>query len=496
MTRTLRLVPLSFFVFSGAACSVFGSEDSPESPVTAEAPPVAGRPSESELTEKYGVFVVAGKQDGDGTRARPVGTLARGIELAKLTNKRVYACAGRYAEQLVVAEGVSITGGLDCLHPSWSFGNGRSRIDSPKSPAIVADKIALPTRIERFDVFAPDAIADGASSIGLFATDSPSLIIGDATITAGKGASGANGTPGIPLVQKGTLDGAMFRNQLTFSVMLPNNAMPNTPGPTSVCDGEPGHDGEPGGYGGSGGIFTWQFTVERGFVWVPFQGSSAYREQPGQTKSGAAGADGADGTSATSAGTFSREGFVPSDGTRGTHGSPGKGGRGGSGLMPNTMIQGSPERPYATGYAGATGGAGGCPGLAGTEGKGGGASVGALLFASPVAFEKSEVVSAKGGRGGEGAFGSAADRGGLGGVGLSGFPWNGAQHGGRGGSAGISGAGAGGPSIAIVHEGGAPRLSATKLTPGAGGEAPAERVLGTKKIPAAAAGVSLPELAL
>lgn len=479
-----------------AACSgTYGAADQEQPAASPEqaAPPVQGTPSESELTEEQGVFVVAGKLDGDGTRARPFGTLKEALEVAKITKKRVFACAGVFREQLVVEGGVSMIGGLDCSEPVWTLGTGRSTVESPASPAMIAREIATATRIERFDVVAPSATEPGGSSIGLLATDSPALTIVDASIVAQDGAAGADGVRGIQLVQKGMLNGYDFDPHRYVGGVFGNPMPAPTPGPTSICEGEPGHDGETGGYGGSGGL--WEWGIRQDFVegWYPYLNNSDHRGQPGQTKSGAAGKAGVDGPSAKAIGWFSREGYTPRAGARGTNGEPGKGGSGGWGMNP-LLGKPSPAMPYAAGIGGGSGGAGGCPGLAGTPGGGGGASVGVLLFASPLVLERVTIASQDGGAGGRGAFGSSPTPGGAGGRGVTGYPATAASRGGDGGRAGVSGHGAGGPSIALVHDGSTPEMTDVTLKHGRGGAGQPATSEGGQTIGSSVAGEATPEL--
>lgn len=99
---------------SGAqGCTSFGSaEPPPPSEASAptlptdasaeaepKAPTVTGTPVDAELTEAFGIFVVAnGKADAPGTRAQPVASVQVAIDLGKRFGKRVYVCAGSFTE--------------------------------------------------------------------------------------------------------------------------------------------------------------------------------------------------------------------------------------------------------------------------------------------------------------------------------------------------------------------------------------------------------------
>jgi hypothetical protein len=67
-------------------------------------------------------------------------------------------------------------------------------------------------------------------------------------------------------------------------------------------------------------------------------------------------------------------------------------------------------------------------------------------------------------------------------------------RGGDGGRAGLSGHGAGGPSIAIVHDGAAPKMTATTLVHGAGGDGVPAATQNGLTIGASVSGPALDEL--
>ena len=75
------------------------------------------------VDEAYGVFVSPRGSDANpGTRSAPASTIGRGMDLAKAARKRVYVCAGSFAEPLVVAasrDGVNVYGALDCA--TWGL---------------------------------------------------------------------------------------------------------------------------------------------------------------------------------------------------------------------------------------------------------------------------------------------------------------------------------------------------------------------------------------
>ena len=448
-----------------------------------------GRPAEppappakaEEVTEQYGVFVAKdGTGENPGTRKSPLASIAEGIAKAKADKKgRVYVCEGTYTESLELESGVSIVGGLDCSGPTWKLTEKRSTLEAPTSPAIRATGITAPTRVDGLEVKAPDASEASGSSIGLFAVDSNALTFAKGSITAGNGMKGDDGVE---------------PEQLSFSArngesgQAPESAagqlFPRAGGLESegVCRRPDGTEvmRSRGGRGGDSGMYSRSLVSE---AWTELN-------RPGgpsnPTGTGTAGTNGV----SSSGGTVSEEGFAPGDGTAGTNGDIGQGGRGAIGRAVDRGVAGT-GRWY--GQSGAGGGAGGCPGLAGTAGKGGGASFAALLVRSPVRFDGMALATGQGGAGGRGTVGSEPTAGSTGGS--DGQLFDNDPHkshpGTRGGEAGVSGHGAGGPSIAIAHEGLAPILTQTTTKLGASGEGVAAVTRGSRALPASAAGESV-----
>jgi hypothetical protein len=457
------------------------------------------------VNDAAGVFVSAslGTATGDGSRAHPMASLTAGIAAAKKAKRRVYACAETYAEQVQLAEGVHVFGYFAC-NAGWTIGAAHAVVKAPASPAVTATNIGMPTRIEAVDMVSPDFADKAQTSIALLASGSPGLTITHATLHAGTGGKGDDGTNGIQLTASTTKAGtSTSADGVTGTQFIANVHNYGKTGGTNVCSGETGHDGGPGGNGGYGGVFQSQYFASS-WIWntvaqsttggspaIPTTQTAQGGAQGGYGgSSGAAGASGMDGAQGAN-GTFTASGYVPLDGTAGTNGSPGQGG-GGSGGFAMTYTDynpGSWQNDYAWGEPGAGGGAGGCPGLAGTQGKGGGASIAVLAVASALTFDAVTIESSAGGAGGNAGLASVPTSGGSGGYGA--VHTTGAGGGGAGGLAGVSGNGAGGPSIAIAYQGSKPQLLASTLTPGAGGSGVAQR-LGPdgKTIPASSAGSS------
>ena len=465
-----------------AACSSFGSDPSPtpaaegvpeaERPDAGDAglpkaPEVTGTPDPSELNESFGVFVTPGGQAAAaGTRKQPLASIQAGIALGRSLGKRVYVCGGTFHESLVIADSISVIGGLDCSREEWRAGTTRTRVEAPASPAAAANGIASATRIENLELIAPDASEPGGSSFGLLAVESPGLSLVGSRVEAGSGSKGADGVEGIQLVPSGTPAGsAVPEFDACFGAACTKSARPKTPGGTRICAGEAGHDGETGGVGGSGGLYEYNASN----VWVPYLGQAA---SSGDSRFGAGpAAVGAPGASATVVGTLSAEGFAPADGARGGDGERGRGGRGGTGFQ---VYKVNPDlfegrNPFWHGTSGAGGGAGGCPGLAGSPGKGGGASVAVFVAGAPIKLERSDLIARDGGPGGRGTFGSDPTPGGAPGAQAPNAGFTAGTAGFAGSAAGVSGSGAGGPSYALAYTGDLPSLTQTTTKVGQGG---------------------------
>jgi hypothetical protein len=521
----MRKIVVGALALVAVSCSVFGSDDdgsgggSPpvappgaQPPAPPPPPPLTGTPDQGEVNEEFGVFVAPGAPpDGaDGSRAHPLGTLAAGLTQAVAQSKRLYVCLGVFHEQLKLAPGVPTVGGFDCSQPDWKVTTDRTRVESPVSPAMIAEDVSVDTRVEGFDVNAPSATEPGGTSIGLLANAAGRVTFVNTRIAAGDGAKGADGQEGLQLANgpDATGKGSGAENANASPPGVPGSVgrpLAGSAGGTNACAGAPGFAGEAGGKGGASGYYSCTQPVAQGgvtlYTWkthVNDLGTVSYGPKAGEVRSAASGAAGPDGASASGQGTVTATGFTPSDGLPGGNGGGGHGGSGGTGGgMTSTLCT---QSTYGNGASGPGGGAGGCPGLAGTPGKGGGASIAALLVASAgLTFDGCELAAGHGGEGGKGSFGSSPTVGGL-----SGGPTGAAlagSAGGPGGPAGVSGSGAGGASVAIAYQAGDPNVAnGTKLLPGAPGAGVAQLTstdaLGNAKtIPPSVAGEAKDRLA-
>ncbi len=139
-----------------------------------------------------------------GTRALPVATLARAIELAEAGDGRVYACAETFAEAVRVPRGVSLFGGFDC-EDGWLFA-GAAPGQTGKRTLLAPGPDAIPLTLSGlgegesliYDLWirAAAAAAPGGSSIGVLAQLDSKATLVRCEIAAGDGAAGATGEHG------------------------------------------------------------------------------------------------------------------------------------------------------------------------------------------------------------------------------------------------------------------------------------------------------------
>ena len=306
------------------------------------------------IDEEYGVFVSPDGDDdsGDGSRANPYATIAKGIEEAAASEKRVYACAdgGVYDESVTIddaASGLEMFGGFSC--DDWSYSEtAKSRVASPTALALHVDGVTG-VRIEDFAFEAADATMPGESSIGAFVANATNIVFRRLTIEAGLGFNGANGTrQDFAFPTRSSLDG--------------NNANGGTGAMAKTCEC-PGGAQTIGGVGGT-------VPNQAGGAGAPdHAGPGGEGGTPGLTCIEGVGRNGAPAPASTSAsgastrGALNSNGWTPIAGTDGVDGAPGQGGGGGASAL------------LTTGGGGGGGGCGSCGGAGGPGGKGGGASI-------------------------------------------------------------------------------------------------------------------------
>jgi hypothetical protein len=147
-----------------------------------------------------GVFVAAGGTAAGCTQASPCGTIQAGINAAASGGKTVYVAPGNYSESLVLAAGVTVSGGWSAT--TWT--RPCSGIGDPAAvhiTTIAADRVVSATSLgsaAKLDTLtlANDTIAAAGQSLyGVFVVGS-SLTLSDVFVTVAAGGTGANGTGG------------------------------------------------------------------------------------------------------------------------------------------------------------------------------------------------------------------------------------------------------------------------------------------------------------
>jgi len=431
---------------------------------------------------------------GTGTREAPLRTV--GQALARLRQwdggvpTRLYLAGGTYAEgELVLDVPVSLHGGYSGRDGGWGrTGEQVAVLDNGGATGLTVQGVTdAGIVLEYLRIRSADAVEPGQASVALRVLDSSGVRLRHTVLEAGRGGTGAEGTPG----DAGTPGPFGLEGQRP---MQDPPVLPGDGGAGGVNTACPGPDGRSGGRGGDG---VSRSAGMDGGAGQPDPTSGATVAGGGGGSAGSkvevtcpptatcmcTGTDGSDGDPGTqgdagsegspggaSLGAFSEETHTWSPGTEqqggaGESGEPGSGG-GGGGSGSGCILTNRPTTPVAASGGSGGGGAGGCGGLAGLGGGGGGASIGLLVFDSQVALEASSRVETRGGgTGGKGGPGGSGGNGGDGGTGVdridantfeeipgaittSGKSGNGGS-GGAGGNGGPGGGGGGGPSVGI-----------------------------------------------
>jgi hypothetical protein len=451
-----------------------GGEDKPGAggqggaPVAPDGCDAQATPSEAScvLDDSLGVFV---RTDGDdaaaGTKAAPLRTLAKAIQMAAAQQKRVYACSQTFTEALVVPGGVEIYGGLACT-TDWSWKSGEvTRIEAPAALAVRIAGGGAPALLSDLLITSADATTAGGSSIAVYADGGDADLV-RCQLFAGNGAAG---TAGANAPSTNATAGPTGNNGLPGcqSYTTTKGAAPK---PTVGCSSS---------IGGGGGMGTVTFGWT-GVAGMPALGGGAGGTgQPssgswscfnGTGKIGKNAVAAAAGAKASGLGTLLEAGgFTGIDGNAGSPGTPGQGGGGGGGSRGYC----GPDKPDA-GSSGGSGGGGGCGGKEGGGGKAGGSSIALAIRTAAVSLRDNTLLTENGAAGGAGGHAQPGGDGGPGGSGgqgagstMSGCPGG---KGGKGGYGGAGSGGSGGHSVGIVYIGSPPQLEGTTFTLGAAGK--------------------------
>ncbi|MGK4000864.1 hypothetical protein [Sorangium sp. So ce1024] len=405
------------------------------------------------LDDGCGVFVageLGGGDDGNpGTKAKPVFTIERGIELARAGRGRVFVCNDGFpVNQIWLPSGVDLRGGFDCR--KWVRSQERNR-----------------TTLSHRAVFAPvvtvepagpkdSGTADGVSTladlyvrgwgpVGVLVQSNTAVEILRSEIHGSYGLSGSRGKDWEYRQPYGP-DGMFGGDACSANIVAGGPAVVNRceSGHTSV--GGKGGDGRPDSAedGGDG---------EPAAAWPPGSGGIGEQDNVG-CESGSDGGPGAPGTAGAPGkgiGRLTETGWEGDTGGEGSWGTPGKGGGGGGGRRGGLAMCGVATKG---GPGGGSGGAGGCGGRGGRGGGNGQPSIGVLALHARVTVRDSKITTALGGDGGDGG---PPQEGGLGGRGAPGGALGDGFHscvggrGGQGGPGGYGGPGRGGDSIGVAY---------------------------------------------
>lgn len=411
------------------------------------------------VSDGTGVFVNAssGADSNTGTKEAPVKTIGAALTKASSTKPNIFICAGSYAEHVKLSSAANLVGGFACADWSYAPTNAAHVAPTDAGYALDIESVTSAITISDLEFDVQSGTSTAPSSIAAFVNASPQVIMRRASLNAGAGAKGADGSSSAGT----TLARGLKGNSADGGI---------GGGPEQTC---PCPDGNTiGGHGGS--FAAGQFNGEAG---QPDRDAGAPNNGVGGTGglstctgfgaggNGAPGSDGDAGISGVSTaalGTLDSNGFHPSNGGDGSAGMRGQGGGGGGATT-------------AGGTGGGGGGCGGCGGTFGGGGQGGGASIALALFNSPVTLVGCTLLADAAADGGKGGDGQAGAQGGFAGTDPVGASCNGGigGNGGNGGNGGAGGGGVGGISVGVVYKGDAPTIDSetqtTTKTPGHGG---------------------------
>jgi hypothetical protein len=412
------------------------------------------------LDASCGVFVdFAGS--GAGTKDAPTNDLQAALQQAQ-AGKAVYICGtDTFTGSFTLEGGISIYGALNC---DWTF-NAAAKpklVGNVDVPTLVLTGAGA-TRLEDLELENPNALAPGASSIGLLVSET-TLNAARLRISTGNGAAGAAGVaPG----GTGTLGG---NGTVGGAGCVSAQSVPGGAGSVNMCGGGVL---SAGGDGGNGNVLAGgNGTAGDANPPNPAAIANAGSGDPGPGTctpggNGAAGQPGGVGLGGGGLGVVTTSGFSSVDGQAGqSAGGPGQGGGGGGGARGADVCVGNAAA------SGGGGGAGGCGGAPGSGGGGGGSSISIVVFNAAFNGDGLELFTQTGGVGGAGSSGQPGGGGGQPGLGGANGGCAGGQ-GGQGGRGGAGGGGLGGHSLGIaIQSNSEPTLTNSTHTignPGAAG---------------------------
>ncbi|WP_437815118.1 hypothetical protein [Sorangium sp. So ce1078] len=410
------------------------------------------------LDDGCGVFVAGALGGGDdrnpGTKAKPVFTVHRAIELARAGRGRVFICNDGFEVKahITLPSGVDLLGGYDCRR--WV----RDPEDTVSTFVHTMDTDPLVT-IEPAgpeDTGAADAISTLADldmrargPVAVLVQSNTAMEILRSQLRAGDGWAGRAGKRWSGLNQAAAGPDGLYGGDACSATTVPGGAavvnpceggLPSTGGKggDGLSDGAgDGDDGQPiiasrprEGRGGDGNV----------------TGVHCY---DGGT--GAPGALGTIGAAGVGIGRITETGWVADWAGDGSRGMPGQGGGGGGGRRGGLAACGVATEG---GAGGGSGGAGGCGGRGGRGGENGYPTIGILALHAKVTVRDSVITTLRAGPGGDGGLPEEGGDGGRGAPGgaVGDGTWScQGGNGGPGGAGGYGGPGRGGDSIGIAY---------------------------------------------
>ncbi|WP_437664553.1 hypothetical protein [Sorangium sp. So ce1182] len=405
------------------------------------------------LDDGCGVFLAGNYGFGDdrnpGTKAKPVYTMPRAVELARVGRGRVFVCnEGFVVDQIRVPSGVDLRGGFHCR--KWVRDPLLPR--SQFSPLRVFGPLVVVEPAAPGDTGAADGVSTLADlyipswgPVGVLAQSNTAMEIFRSEISASGGLGGYAGEKWQSRRQDGP-DGKFGGDACSAAVVAGGPAVVNQCENGTTSTGGKGGDGRPdsaedGGDGGPADLLP------------PAHGGIG--EQDNRScetgSSGGPGAPGTVGSPGEGIGRLTETGWEGDAGGEGTWGTPGQGGGGGGGRRGGIALCGVAS---TGGPGGGSGGAGGCGGRGGRGGANGMPSIGVLALHARVTVRDTKITANFGGNGGNGGEPQDGGRGGRGAPGGTlgdDFSVCFGGRGGQGGPGGYGGPGRGGDSIGVAY---------------------------------------------
>ncbi|WP_437567675.1 hypothetical protein [Sorangium sp. So ce542] len=405
------------------------------------------------LDDGCGVFLAGNVGGGDdrnpGTKAKPVYTVARAIELARLGRGRVFLCnEGFVVGQIRVPSGVDLRGGFNCWDWVRDLRLPRTQFSHERvfGPMVIVEPAGPEDRGAADGVSTlADLYVRSAGEVGVLVQSNTAVEILRSEISA-RTADGGSAGEKWPYKQPDGPDGMFGGDACSAAVVAGGPAVVNRCENGVTSTGGKGGDGRPdsaedGGDGGPADLLP------------PVSGGIG--EQDNRScdvgSIGGPGAPGTQGAPGKGIGRLTETGWEGDTGGEGTWGTPGQGGGGGGGRRGGLALCGVAS---TGGPGGGSGGGGGCGGRGGRGGANGQPSIGVLALHARLTVRDTKITADLGGRGGDGGPPQDGGRGGRGAPGGKlgdEFTACFGGRGGQGGPGGYGGPGRGGDSIGVAY---------------------------------------------